>query len=123
MGGRLCDEKGRPKEMDSFVRSREKELWSSAKYSEVQAFTQRTLAISMQKLMEVFVRSLACPFSWGCRLTDSVISSALNWATSASAVSRTILKSSSTLVIVSRSANSRIARSPSSSQRWTSKSS
>lgn len=123
MGGRMCDDKGRPKEMDSFVRLAEekKKLWTSVKFPAVQAYTQRTLAMSLQKLMEVFVRSF---LSLAVMSTDELcVYSALNLARSASAVSQTILKSSSTLATASPSASLQTARSRSSSTRWTSKSS
>jgi len=50
-------EGGEPKDMTGFVRLAEKGMWSAVTQLEVQDFTQRTLAIALMKLMEVFVRS------------------------------------------------------------------
>lgn len=55
MGGFMCAEDGKPKDLRDFVRLAEKGMWTAVS-PEVQAFTQRTLAVSLQKLMEVFVR-------------------------------------------------------------------
>ena len=58
---------GSPKSLHSFVRFAEPSLWTTVA-PEVQAFTQRTLAVSLQKLMEVFVRCALCPCAlWGCK--------------------------------------------------------
>lgn len=59
MGGLMTIEGGAVKDMSSFVRLAEKGMWSAVTHLEVQDFTQRTLAVSLQKLMEVFVSRLA----------------------------------------------------------------
>ncbi|KAM0751060.1 hypothetical protein T439DRAFT_347679 [Meredithblackwellia eburnea MCA 4105] len=68
MGGRMCsDAAGRePKDMHAFVRLAEAGMWSGAN-KEVRRFTTRTLAVSLQKLVEVFRAQLGkvCV----CRLT------------------------------------------------------
>lgn len=56
-GGRMTTDSGEPKEMDSFLtRSSERGMWHSAVHPEIQAWSQRVLAISMQKLVDVLVR-------------------------------------------------------------------
>lgn len=70
MGGLMTTDDGKPKSMHAFVRLAEKGLWTAVS-AEVQAFTQRTLAVSLQKLMEVFVRPLF-PFSVLCCMTELI---------------------------------------------------
>lgn len=63
MGGLMTVEGGEPKDMTGFVRLAEKGMWSAVTQLEVQDFTQRTLAVALMKLMEVFVRwSFSFPY-------------------------------------------------------------
>ncbi|KAK4692886.1 hypothetical protein P7C70_g9038, partial [Phenoliferia sp. Uapishka_3] len=57
MGGRMRGDDGNPMVLHGFIKLAEKNLFNGSS-PEVQAFTQRTLAVSLQKLMEVFVSSL-----------------------------------------------------------------
>ncbi|ORY66635.1 hypothetical protein BCR35DRAFT_308491 [Leucosporidium creatinivorum] len=58
MGGLMTVEGGEPKDMTGFVRLAEKGMWSAVTQLEVQDFTQRTLAVALMKLMEVFTAQL-----------------------------------------------------------------
>ncbi|BGP19367.1 hypothetical protein JCM10213v2_007456 [Rhodosporidiobolus nylandii] len=58
-GGRMTTESGEPKEMDSYLAIAEQRgLWHSANYPPVQAWGQRVLAISLQKLVDVLRATL-----------------------------------------------------------------
>ncbi|GAA5902331.1 hypothetical protein JCM8208_007262 [Rhodotorula glutinis] len=58
-GGRMTTDSGEPKEMDSFLAiAEERGLWHSAVHPEIQAWSQRVLAISMQKLVDVLRATL-----------------------------------------------------------------
>lgn len=58
-GGRMTTDDGHPKDMDSFIRLAEPGIWSSVLHPEVQAFTKRTLAVALIKLVSVFVSRAA----------------------------------------------------------------
>ena len=61
-GGRMTTDSGEPKEMDSFLAGCEhRGLFHSAVHPEIQAWSQRVLAISMQKLVDVLVRPPPSP--------------------------------------------------------------
>ena len=56
----MTTDDGQPKEMDSFLAlAEERGLWHPGNHPEIQAWSQRVLALSMQKLVDVLVRSLA----------------------------------------------------------------
>ncbi|GAA5866205.1 hypothetical protein JCM8547_007202 [Rhodosporidiobolus lusitaniae] len=58
-GGRMTTETGEPKEMDTYLAQAEQRgLWHSVNYPEVQAWGQRVLAISLQKLVDVLRATL-----------------------------------------------------------------
>ncbi|GAA5921062.1 hypothetical protein JCM3775_004074 [Rhodotorula graminis] len=58
-GGRMTTDSGEPKEMDSFLAiAEDRGLWHSAVHPEIQAWSQRVLAISMQKLVDVLRATL-----------------------------------------------------------------
>ncbi|GAA5942954.1 uncharacterized protein JCM15063_006169 [Sporobolomyces koalae] len=58
-GGRMCLDSGEPKSMDEFLRlAEERGVWSTANHPEVQAWAQRVLAISLQKLVDVLRATL-----------------------------------------------------------------
>jgi len=55
-GGKMCLDSGEPKSMEEFLRlAEDRGVWSTANYPEVQAWSQRVLAISLQKLVDVLV--------------------------------------------------------------------
>lgn len=61
-GGRMTTDSGEPKEMDSFLAiAEERGLWHAVNHPEIQAWSQRVLAISMQKLVDVLVRLVVPP--------------------------------------------------------------
>lgn len=54
----MCFDDGTPKQMDEFMRlAEERGVWSTTNHPEVQAWAQRVLAISLQKLVDVLVSS------------------------------------------------------------------
>lgn len=54
----MTTDDGQPKEMDSFLAlAEERGLWHPVNHPEIQAWSQRVLALSMQKLVDVLVRS------------------------------------------------------------------
>ncbi|BGP50990.1 hypothetical protein JCM10450v2_006916 [Rhodotorula kratochvilovae] len=58
-GGRMTTDSGEPKEMDSFLTiAEERGLWHPLNHPEIQAWSQRVLAISMQKLVDVLRATL-----------------------------------------------------------------
>ncbi|BGP10737.1 hypothetical protein JCM10049v2_006629 [Rhodotorula toruloides] len=58
-GGRMTTDTGEPREMDGFLELAEaRGLWHSVNHAEIQAWGQRVLAISMQKLVDVLVATL-----------------------------------------------------------------
>ncbi|GAA6059243.1 hypothetical protein JCM10212_006636 [Sporobolomyces blumeae] len=58
-GGRMCLDTGEPKCMDEFIHLAEKGgIWYSSKHAEIQAWAQRVLAISLQKLVDVLRATL-----------------------------------------------------------------
>ncbi|CEQ43118.1 SPOSA6832_05019 [Sporobolomyces salmonicolor] len=58
-GGKMCNEAGEPKSMDGFLqRAEARGMWSTANHPEVAAWSQRVLAISLQKLAEVLRATL-----------------------------------------------------------------
>ncbi|GAA6014739.1 hypothetical protein JCM11491_001959 [Sporobolomyces phaffii] len=58
-GGRMCLDSGEPKSMDEFLRlAEDRGVWSTANHPEVQAWAQRVLAISLQKLVDVLRATL-----------------------------------------------------------------
>ncbi|GAA5900874.1 uncharacterized protein JCM6883_004682 [Sporobolomyces salmoneus] len=58
-GGRMCCDDGTPKQMDEFMRlAEERGVWSTTNHPEVQAWAQRVLAISLQKLVDVLRSTL-----------------------------------------------------------------
>ncbi|GAA5993989.1 hypothetical protein JCM5350_008019 [Sporobolomyces pararoseus] len=58
-GGRMCLDSGEPKSMDEFMRlAEDRGVWSTANHPEVQAWAQRVLAISLQKLVDVLRATL-----------------------------------------------------------------
>lgn len=69
-GGRMCLDSGEPKSMDEFLRlAEERGAWSTANHPEVQAWAQRVLAISLQKLVDVLVSCPSILLSLRIRLT------------------------------------------------------
>ncbi|KWU44556.1 Proteophosphoglycan ppg4, partial [Rhodotorula sp. JG-1b] len=58
-GGRMTTDDGQPKEMDSFLAlAEERGLWHPVNHPEIQAWSQRVLALSMQKLVDVLRATL-----------------------------------------------------------------
>ncbi|GAA5995614.1 tetratricopeptide repeat protein [Rhodotorula paludigena] len=58
-GGRMTTDSGEPKEMDSFLAiAEERGLWHAVNHPEIQAWSQRVLAISLQKLVDVLRATL-----------------------------------------------------------------
>ncbi|GAA6015262.1 hypothetical protein JCM8202_002404 [Rhodotorula sphaerocarpa] len=58
-GGRMTTDDGQPKEMDSFLAlAEERGLWHPVNHPEIQAWSQRVLALSMQKFVDVLRATL-----------------------------------------------------------------
>lgn len=52
----MTTDDGQPKEMDSFLAlAEERGLWHPVNHPEIQAWSQRVLALSMQKFVDVLV--------------------------------------------------------------------